>query len=524
LAIAGALYALTLSPNLGAAHDGIAYLNQIESGTRLLHPHHLLYGPAAWTWLRAARAVGVRADAAQVVAALSAAAGIATLALFQLGARRLGRSASQAALLSLLPALSFGFWAYSVSVEVYLLPLPFLLAAWILLLAPNPRPGRLAAIGALQGCAMLLHQAHALFGAVVVVALVRSRGPHRARGLALFAGTAAALALAGYGLALLALQPSSPQQARAFLLGYAGDPGFLAPLSLATALRIAVGAGRTLIGAHFVFAQPWLAERVARSLPDQYLEDERYLVAELGGAAAAALLGASALVIGALALLFARGLSRLRAAGEPARRGALLAGVWLLSYSAFFALWVPQNLEFWIPQSLAFWLIFAATPRAPAAIAALALALGAINYQGGIRWLADPARDLHRALVRPFELEATPQDLLVVGRGWILLDYARRFAPCESLALVGVSGRVPDPLGRQAELRTAVEATLARGGRVFVSGEAVHLEPTLARAVGAATAATLEETWDPYRGRWETGAGQAGPYYRIGPRGTPAPD
>jgi hypothetical protein len=517
LAAVGALYGATLSENLGAAHDGIAYLNQIESGKDLLHPHHVLYAPLARLWLVAARSLGIEADGARVVALLSAAGGLAALALFQAALRRLGRPPAEALLATALPALSFGFWFYSVSVEVYLLPLPFLLGAFVLLLAPSATPARLCAAGALHGVATLLHQAHALFAVVVAAHVLAVPRPRSARAGAAYLASVGSLVLGGYALALAAEGPPTLAAALGFLLGHAGAPGFFEPLSPSTPLRMLIGAGRALVGGHFAFALP-LRAPIERALPGQYLDDEIYLVAELGAPAAWVLLAGAALLGATLLVLLVRGLGALRRCDPAARRGAGLAGVWIATYSAFFAFWVPHNLEFWIPQSIAFWLIFAAVPRAPAALAALALCLGALNYAGSIRWLADPDRDLYRALVRPFEREARPGDLVVVGRGWILRDYAMRFTPAEVIDLVGVSGRVDDAGERAREVRAAIDGTLQRGGRVFVSGEAVRLHPSLARAVGPATARAFEDLWDPYRAGWETVPGPASPCFRIGPR------
>jgi hypothetical protein len=303
----------------------------------------------------------------------------------------------------------------------------------------------------------------------------------------------------------------------AFLIGYAGDAGFWEPLSLATLPRMAIGAGRALIGAHFVFAIPALRERIGGALPDQYLEDELFLVGELGRAPAVALLAASVLLAFALVVLVARGLPALRRTAAS-RRGALLAGVWLVPYAAFFAFWVPHNLEFWIAQSLVFWLLFAGVPRRASVLAGLALALGTINYAGSVSLLADPDRDLYRARVRPFESEAEERDLVVVGQGWIQKDYAERFTRAEVCALVGISGRVDDPRARREEIQTAIEAARARGGRVFVTGEALVLGPTLRAQIGSEAAASLESTFDPYRRDLERGSGPAGPFYVLGQR------
>jgi len=49
------LYVLTLSNVLSVATDSISYINQIDRGRQLFHPHHLLYAPLAYMWIALCR-------------------------------------------------------------------------------------------------------------------------------------------------------------------------------------------------------------------------------------------------------------------------------------------------------------------------------------------------------------------------------------------------------------------------------------------------------------------------------------
>ncbi len=139
-----ALYAATLAQNFALAHDSVSYLIEIERGAvdGLFHPHHLLYNALAALWLGGLRALGLGADGGLLVALLNAifgAAGIAVVYAFL--RRRAALPLGLALAATALVACSFGYWFYSVSVEVYLIPLFFLLAALYVPMGGGSRPG-----------------------------------------------------------------------------------------------------------------------------------------------------------------------------------------------------------------------------------------------------------------------------------------------------------------------------------------------------------------------------------------------
>ena len=500
-----ALYAATPSANLGAAHDGVVYLAAIEAGRDPFHPHHLLYQPAAMLWLDAWRRLGVDADGARVVGLLGSLFGaLAVAAFFAVLRRRLGLELGRALAGAALAATSFGLWFYSVTVEVYTVPLVFLVGAFYALAAPRPGPRAFAAAGLLHGLAVLFHQSHLLFAGVSLAAAWLARrdsGAPTGRLVAAYVAALVPTAALPYALVVVGeVRPTSVTEAWRWLTLYAHhSPSFWRPPDLATPARVAAGLGRAFVGGHFAFALPAARELAAHFLDGHWLADEAFLVRDMGVGTARALLALAAAFAAAVAILTARAASwRPRGAigvPGPGRTVLVLAVAWIVPYGAFFAVWQPTNVEFWIAPSLALWLfVLAVWARAErgrsrpvvgmAGMGALALVLLGVNYAGSIRLLADPANDYYRAVTAPLAAEAAPGDLIVIGREWILAAYLERATDVPVMSLDVAYAGAGDPDAFVRRVGRAVDATLARGQRVVLSDEALHLDPETVRRAG----------------------------------------
>jgi len=123
--VAFVVYTLTLSSVPALTHDSLTYLNAMhDGGIGLWHPHHLVYNAIGAEWLRFVRSLGVVSDGLKIVAWVNSALGATSAVLCYLLLRDRAQAGRLLALAGTLGAAgSFGFWFYSVSVEVYLLPL-----------------------------------------------------------------------------------------------------------------------------------------------------------------------------------------------------------------------------------------------------------------------------------------------------------------------------------------------------------------------------------------------------------------
>ena len=171
LAIYLCLYEWSVSHVPSTTADSIYYINTIDSGTRLLHPHHLLYNSLASMWVAVCRVLGFHTDSGILVSRFDAFFGALALCVFySLIRRRLGSDPMTALLATGLPAFSWGFWYYSECVEVYIIPL-FLQLMCLYLLTDEQVDGRtFALVGFLNGLAVLVAEMSILFSLVVFVA------------------------------------------------------------------------------------------------------------------------------------------------------------------------------------------------------------------------------------------------------------------------------------------------------------------------------------------------------------------
>src|SRR5579864_8631572 len=132
------LYLLTLSHCLSASHDSIWYINDIDSAIWIFHPHHLLYHPAAIIWLHFFHSIGIFYDSSLIVAGLNSLFGALTISvIYYILKVRFANTTVAALSTTILIGCSYGFWFYSVCVEVFIIPLFFIVVA-LLFLMRNP--------------------------------------------------------------------------------------------------------------------------------------------------------------------------------------------------------------------------------------------------------------------------------------------------------------------------------------------------------------------------------------------------
>lgn len=409
------IYVLTHSPNLGAAHDSIYYLRSIETGTALLHPHHLLYNHATRFWLDLTGMENVVRGAAL----LNALAGAAALALMH---AFLSRTAGPRAAVfwTMLYGISFGTWFYATTIEVYHLPLPLLLTAFGIATLRKLTIGSAVAIGCCHGMAILFHQTNILFTIPLLWLLARTRARLPIAVIYLLSATVVAGIpyLIASSIAGESLAHWSTLYWRELDLGH---------LTWGTIPKALIGAGRFFIGGHFAFA---LDDFPAQILREHYLADERYLVRHLSAPAAmilAAVSGAWFLSLGIFTFLHRGGRS-----SEKYRtiREALI--VWFLTYAVFFVWWEPANVEFWIATMLPAMMALAfrtseglRESRRYIMWLMIPAALSAINYFGSIRFLMDSENDyyLHRA--QQYQSHQ-PGETVTLDDDWILGPYIER--------------------------------------------------------------------------------------------------
>lgn len=503
--LAAALYLLTLTDV--HTFDALSYILDVDRKPwpELFHPHHLAYGPFGALIRGLAVSLGWAGSAERLLQAANALAGGLGVGLF---AALLGRVTGRrlpAALGALLLGASYAYWYYAVEVEVYTIAALFLIAglALMLALARRPTAALAAALGFVQGGAVLFHQTNVLLSVPALVALAVG-----------FSGTGEA-----------ALAQTRGRQALV-LLGAYGVP---LALIVATAY-LGVGLGLSGFRSWDELAR-WAAGYATTGYWGGAVDGTKLALLGTGLAKSIAQPGGAVIGLGLLAVLL---FNARRLAGAP--RGAVaLALSWLLVYGAFFLWWEPDNIEFWIASLPPFYLlvILAVCPPMAAQTCArarlesllllgLGLAMLGLNLVT-ISRRGDAERDLQRVTAAALAEHSAAGDLLIVPDG-VLELYLPFYAGRPHVTSLNQAMRATGDWGAACQwLHTRIDTALASGYGVLIAAEAIRPvpappgePPTPAERLGldAATVAACYAPLQPALEPLTLAPGLAG-YYRM---------
>ena len=484
LAVA-AVYLATLAGSHNEGEDGVGYLLPIRDGdvAGIFNPYHLIYNWLGWTADHTARSVGFGGGPMGPMQILDALLGAAGIGLLWVLLRTVtgGRTAAFGA--CGIVAFSYGYWGYSVDVEVYVLSTVLLIAAlfaaWHASTHPSPRA--FAVLGVAHGFAVLGHNTNVLFGVVALAALAitwRAISPSdRWRCIAAYAAGGVAVVVPLYALAIPVVGLHSPREFYDWLTAYAqsGDWGHLTAQS---GPKAAIGAGRALIGGHSALSLGPIHDFADRRFHDKSLREEFFMVRNFSHPLAWALVAVTAMAGAAMVISLARWIQR-PAVSPAARRLAVLCLAWLVPYAIFFTWWEPANLEFWISTMVPVGILAALPgsaptpgrgPRMPALVLFLAVAcLFTVNLLGSVGPQRRERDDYWRVRADWYEQHTQAGDL-VLANGYIFSEYLRYFGEG---TVVDVNNDVIGAVGEQAALADVERRIDEAPGRVLISSEAL---------------------------------------------------
>lgn len=508
------IYSLTLSRVPSATTDSINYINTIDSGVHLFHPHHLLYNSLARMWIVLWRTLGVHIDSEILASELNAIFGALGLcAFYGIVRMRLGCNRGIALLATALPAFSFGFWYYSGCVDVYIIPLFFLLTAFYYLTAEHVDSTVFILAGFLNGIAVIVAEISVLFAAVVLLAAWYShrRGDSPlGKSLRNYVLTASPTAALPY-LWVFFSRASPSQSVVDWLAGYAHNPKYWSALSVSSIFQAVIGLGQAFVGMHFLFALPVVRLWLESNLRGFYLTNDVYLVRNLGPGVASLLLICSLVLC--LIVVIAGGVSVAKISALPVqkRRLVCLSLVWTCAYGIFILFYVASNAKYWIAPSVCLWIVFlafwldSANRRAPylwarGVVAIVVALMFVVNFGGSIRFTRNRKNDYYYSQIQPLLSVSNANDLIVIGRSWKLEGYLLRYGRVKVVALTSICESSDGSPERFRQVESAIDDELAAGGRVLISREAIALEPETIRNYPGIT--SFQTLWNDYRQRW----------------------
>ena len=342
-----ALYAVSVPHNQSEAEDSYWYAYDVRSKpvAELLHPHHLLYLPAARLLYR----IGLFGDAFEMMLWINVVLGAATVAITWKILRNVLQLGPQSSLAGVaLLGASYGFWRYSVAVEIYI---PVLAAhALLCIVAFGRGEGWRAAAGAalLASLAIFIHAPLSvpLTMAAIPVFFALER---RWRDLLVYGAIATALISIGF-VAAFRFHAHADAASVSFVEFVRGPAGELRPpLSLDAVPKAVVAFGSTIVSGNFLFPIRPALESMRRLMPYRNLTEEEFTAEAYSEALAwAGLASVAALLAAGIACLrqisfSARGC---RALITDAPTAAVLT--WMVTSLLLVVATAPENPELWI--------------------------------------------------------------------------------------------------------------------------------------------------------------------------------
>ena len=482
-------YSITRAANLSSAHDSIAYINIIDNSIAY-HPHHLLYYWLARKWIQFWSLLIISSSSIILTEQLNICFGCLSLSLFYLILRaRLSIRRIFALIGTTLIGFSFGFWFYSTTVEVYIIPLFFITLALYQVTRKNLTISWIIFIGCIHGIAALFHQVHILFFVVIVYVLFRKY--HSSiklviKPISLYTVTFMATVMMPYLYVAFGIyHQSSFGQFVNWLTTYAQDKQYWHSLNVKSLVSACIGFGNAIIGGHFTFAISSIRLRFENLLSGKALSDEVFLVRHLTTMESLTLFVGSVVLVlylSAMILYKIRFLNVIYRENKNSAIGGLI--VWFITYSVFFIFWEPSNLEFWIPQSVAFWLIFISMmnylPKKDISsikarilgLLCVALFLLCINYFGSIRWLSHFENDYYYVKSQTIAENESEGDLIIIGDPWILKEYLHRYAKSEILSTVTEYKKTEHKKLAIERIKQNIDNTVSNNNHVFIFSDA----------------------------------------------------
>ncbi len=469
-------FLLTLAENFSGPHDSITYLNGIVDGYPLVNQHHLLYHYVAYCWMHFWHSLFPSVKNFYLIESFSAFCGSCSLmVIFSFFYHRF-RFSVIASLASCLPvAFSYGFWFYSINIEVYAPPIFFILYALYFLSKNELSRNDWYKVIALHILAILFHQINILFAVVILYRLWTDRKKlNLTRWLAFYAGAGVLLVGGAYFIVGWIVEKQNTLSSWiAWLKGYAGGDTYWHKLDSSTPIDIGYGFSHAFLGGHYIFQLPPVKQMLKTSLSNHSLSDELFLARSIPESMAVFLTILTillALLSAYLLFYFLRNYSVIQK-----KTGRIIKPVILtfFVYSIFFVFWMPEILEFWILQTALLWLVLIGTMNLgekwkslkpfPTALS-IGFLLFCINYFGSIRWMQHKEYDLYYVKTQRLQELATDKDVIVLQEGWIVKDFLHYYTRLQVLS-------VPEKDSSWVPVNEAINRSLQNNGSIFILPE-----------------------------------------------------
>jgi len=487
------VYLATVPGNQSEAEDAFWYALVAEnSEAHWAHVHHMLYFPTIRTINNAMMLFGASGRAYPYLVLFHIVVGVCTVFIFYMFLKeRMNISEFSAFAGSLLLAFSYGFWRYSVEVEIPVWASFVSIVLLYLGFCERYTLPRAFGLGAVAALAILFHGLNALLACTIIPVrlLVRSTIWHPV----VYAVGAALVLISVYGAAFLSPEGLS-------IKGVLQRGTFLDPVYL---LKGVIGFGQATISGNFLWGSAWFAERLQSLFVSLTMTEEIYM-----GAAAPKWLFYSSVISFLLMCMSSLWLviERLRSHGKIAQnRDVIYIAVWCVIYVIFLCWFEGGNPELVVPALIPIWtlvsvfiidVLYKNGKKIPCVAVVLFLFLH--NLVGGFAWIWSEDGNYYHARSAWLLENVGDNDLIVAADKKGFTRYLRYWSDSEIVNVYNFSDgefqAIEDKIAGWKGNVYVLEETIERpkylcsGGTAFcdrLSAFAERLEPHLAEVANA---------------------------------------
>jgi hypothetical protein len=343
------IYLLSKSEILAISHDSIVYVTDMKREGWKFHPHHLLYHDFNSFVIEIVSSLTNEFfKPYTIMSYVNSFFGAGSLVILFSIFRRKQLGLNSSMISTAIVGFHFGFWHYSSNVEVYIIPIFFIL---LLVREIYKDKKNITLISLFAGLATLFHQSYIFLLPIVFITLWYNK--HKMKDLIKFTTIYTIIVAVPYILVAVLIEGSTSISDFMKWITYyshALPENWKGYNPFKLILNDVIGMSRSIVSTQFLLTNDSILDLINKLIPGKSLSEEQYLLRNMtslefflviAGTAVAALIQVILLV-----KLFKKFLTK------EFRKLHVFEFLYLLIFITFFTVWSSENPEFWISISL----------------------------------------------------------------------------------------------------------------------------------------------------------------------------
>lgn len=421
------IFLLSISNVIAISHDSVFYVLGAKNTFWHFHPHHLLYHILNVLVLSIFQIPKDATSVQFVMSAVNSVFGALTILwIVRIFVEQFGLKKLNALFASGIIAFTYGFWYYSACVEVYIIPLFFVVLTYYYYFKDK---NNTIAIGVLTGLATLFHQSYVFLFPIVILLYIFDKITWRR--IINYSLVFSIIVGFAYLYVLIFINGArSIDEAIYYLTFYAKTrPEHWASFGPKLLINDIIGFGRSIFSIHFIFGYESLAQAVEKRFPNNSFNEEIYLVRNMAPMLKILLPILLVFLMGFFVRLAYRATRGFLNSSEKSHKRWFF--FYMLFFVSFFTVWSANNPEFWI----SIYTILAITvfkfykfERRDSIVLGIHLAvLFAFNLLSTFIFVKDIKNDYYLSKIEVVKEFVGSRDFLIVDDNYKVEDYLTLF-------------------------------------------------------------------------------------------------